>query len=541
MSASSLERRFPSRQYPYRTRGGRPTTSAVGEPLGDIPPNSIVRFFLGSDDAPHVLTEDEVRALLNDPFARIVFHAGHRPQTLLEILDLLNAVVGADAVPEQRVYRVADGGQIAWSQETEKLDRHLRIVITRHRAGEAEVFISTTAPFSSSTIFLQVFAWDDVSRAFNFYERRHGIWSWAGSSWQALEAPTRGQGPFDSHVNGGPVMKELKAPWMHWHSQSSKIRHDMLSPDDPLRTDALYNGNDLKGGEGLELIVRAGTARWTNSRIRRHLQNGKLERAEDFLRHLLTTTTINITSSQQESGSLDAGDTLRLPTTFFLASDLLLDELKIPASVSKPKTQASFYLEALKRHAVRLKDGGFQLESDVHFAFAVPEPTFEDQLVLRALLANSVLSRKQAACLLMVDFPNPIYSQRREMLLRQVPVSIASDGGVEFDKSFFSWIRASKEASDAASPEAEILELYSQPDDGWEAVFAQRIEDYWKVLQARLQTEEGFDDIFRLSESRRRQFRKSPLAEFGLTLPCATGIQLSGFLKMNSSAQVVTD
>ncbi|MEY9387533.1 hypothetical protein ABIF93_005790 [Bradyrhizobium japonicum] len=541
MSVSSFERRFPSRQYPYRRSGDRPTQSSVGEPLGDLPPNSIVRFFLGSDEVPHVLTDEEVRADLNDPFARIVFHEGHRPQTLREILDLLNAADGADAVPEQRLYRVADGGQIAWSQETEKLDRHLRIVITRHRAGEAELFISTTGPFSSSSAFLQVFAWDDVARAFNFYERRHGIWSWAGSSWQALERPTRGLGPFDSHVNGGPVMKELKAPWMHWHSQSSQIRHDILSPDDPLRTDPLYNGNDLKMGEDLELIVRAGTARWTEARFRRHLLPGRLERAEEFLRHLLTTTTINITSSQQESGTLDASDPLRLPTTFFIASDLLLDELAIPASISKPKTQASFYLDALKRHGVKLKDGSFQLDSDVHFAFAVPEQAFEDRLVVRALLSNNVLSRKQAACLLMVDFPNPIYSQRREMLLRYVPASIASDGGAEFDKSFFASIRDSTAASEAASPEAEILGLYSQPDDGWETVFARRIEDYWKALQARLQTEDGFDDLFRLSESRRRQFRKSPLAEFGLTLPCATAIKLSGFLKMNSTAHVVAD
>jgi hypothetical protein len=541
MSANSFERRFPSRQYPYQRSGSRPTQSKVGEPLGGIPPNSIVRFFLGSDEVPHILTEDEIRTNLNDPFARAVFHIGHRPQTLIEILDLLNAVVGADAVSEQRTYRVADGGQIAWSQETEKLDRHLRIVITRHRAGEAELFISTTAPFSSLTIFLQVFAWDNVSQAFNFYERRHGTWSWAGSSWQALEPQTRGHGPFDSHVNGGPVMKELKAPWMHWHSQASQIRHDILAPDDPLRTDALYNGPGLKGAEDLELIVRAGTSRWTNARIKSHLQNGKLERVEEFLRHLLTTTTINIASSQQESGSLDPGDMLRLPTTFFLASDLLLDELRIPASIGKPRTQASFYLDALKKHAVMLKDGGFQLDSDVHFAFAVPEPTFEDQLVVRALIANRVLSRKQAACLLMVDFPNPIYSQRREMLLRYVPFSIASDGGEDFDMSFIALIRASKQAGDANSPEAELIELYDHPDAEWEAEFAKRIEDYWKALQAKLQIEDGFDDFFRLSESRRRQFRKSPLAEFGLTLPCATGILITSFLKMNSSAQVVTD
>jgi hypothetical protein len=29
---------------------------------------------------------------------------------------------------------------------------------------------------------------------------------------------------FDSHVNGSLVMKELKAPWTHWHSSRAKIQ-----------------------------------------------------------------------------------------------------------------------------------------------------------------------------------------------------------------------------------------------------------------------------------------------------------------------------
>jgi hypothetical protein len=538
MPASVSISRFPTRQYPYRARGGREALDTTSDPLKEVSAGAVVRFFLGWDEAPVVLPSETLSQHINDPFARLVLNAGHRPQTLLAVLTRLNGATGDDAVPAQRLYRVADGGQIAWTPETAGLDRHLRIVITRHSGEEARIFISTTSPFDSETAFLQIFAWDPVSGAYNFYERRRGIWSWAGSSWQALEEPTRGMGPFDSHVNGGPVMKELKAPWMHWHSQSSQIRDDILAPGDGLRTDSLYNSADLKGGEDLELIVRAGTARWTQSRFERLAIAGRLENAPDFLRHILTTTTINIACSPQQSGSLADDEVLRLPTTFFLASDCLIDELKLPATIVRLKTPTSFYIAALERYAVRLKDGLTVLERDTHFAFAVPEPSFEDQLILRALLERRAVSRKQAICLLMVDFPNPIYSERRAALLRYVPATITMDGGAEFDRLFIGAVRSSPAAATTGTPEFELLELWDQPDGQWEMEFSRRIEAYWTAIQSRIANEEGFDEIFRLAESRRRQFRKQPLAEFGLTLSYATKLQFPTFLKMTEQAHV---
>jgi len=95
---------------------------------------------------------------VNDAFAKLVLAPGHRPETLLELLAVLDAVVGPDALPDQRIYRVADGGQIAWDPSTADLDRHLRLVVTRHREQDAEIFVSTAPPFNSSGIFLQVFA-----------------------------------------------------------------------------------------------------------------------------------------------------------------------------------------------------------------------------------------------------------------------------------------------------------------------------------------------------------------------------------------------
>jgi hypothetical protein len=530
------ERSFPTRQFPYRSSLTNGVLDDPPEPLAEITPGSVVRFFLGQDDAPVVLEPLSIANALSDPFARLVLTAGHRPKTLIEVLAIINASKGADAVAGQRIYRVADGGQIPWNDDTASLDRHLRIVITRHRGEEAELFISTAPPFNSETIFLQIFAWDPQTQAYNFYERRRGVWSWAGSSWESLKEPTRGHGPFDSHVNGGPVMKELKLPWMHWHSQSSQIRDDIFAPSDPLRRDSLYNGPDLKGGEDLELIVRSGAARWTRSRFDRRIVGGSLLNVKEFLRQVLTSTTVNLTCSPQESASLSDGDMLRLPTTFFVNSDCLIDELALPATLFRAKAPASFYRDALSRYAVRLQDGSSVLERDTHFAFPVPEPAFEDQMVLRELLARGCLSRRIALCLLLVDFPNPIFSEKRASLLEYVPDESVLDGGANFENHLVAAVKrvAPDKAPDSA--EVEFARLWETHD--WDAEFAERVNRYWAAVQSRLLTSEGFGAFFRLAESRRRQFRKRPLAEFGLTLPIATALDLPTFLEMTEQAQV---
>nr|WP_245508940.1 hypothetical protein [Bradyrhizobium nanningense] len=533
-----MRSRFPTRQYPYRVPTSGVALGTIRDPLADAKVGDVVRFFLGRDDEPIVLTQEAVSRDLNDPFGHLVLGAGHRPTNLQDVLKILDQATGPDALPEQRLYRVADGGQIAWSSETAKLDRHLRLVVTRHRGQDAELFISTAPPFDSPDIFLQIFAWDPKSAAYNFYERRRGVWSWAGSSWEALEEPTRGHGPFDSHINGGPVMKELKAPWMHWHSQAAPIGDEMLAPDDPLLADAFYHGTDLKGGEDLELLVRSGIARWTKSRFDRFVVGGRLTYAKGFFRQISTTTTVNIACSPQQSASLSDEDVLRLPTTFFLNSDCLVDELKLEVSLARLKAPAAFYRASCKKHGVRLKDGEVTLEKDTYFAFPIPEPSFEDEMVLRELLARGVLSRRLAIALLSLDFPNPVFSERRAALLEFMPSDSALDGGAGLDKLFSDAVRASPRAADPASPESEFLRFWDKPAGSGEVELVERIQAYWKAIGEKISTSDGFDDVFRLAESRRRQFRKRPLSEFDLTLPCAANLEIPTPLRMTESGHI---
>lgn len=486
---------------------------------------------------PQVMSAEEIAVNLNDSFATLLLRRNSLPLTMRSLtaqLDSFNAE--PEGLPQQASFLVADGGQIPWSLETALLNRAFRIAVVRHRGGDPELLVSTGTDFDSSTIFLQVFAWDPRSTAYNFYERRSGAWCWAGNSWDALEPDTRGNGPFDSHVNGGPVMKELKAPWMHWHSQSAIVRDEILAPGDPLRDEPLYR--DRVGAERLEPFVRAGIVRWNKARFEKRTIEGHLTRGPEFFRQVLSTTTVNFATSLQESRVLEPGDSLRLPRTLFLHSDAMFSTLQLGIAFPTPKVDATLYLECLQRYEVAVRDEQFSFPGDTHFAFQTPEPAFEDLVVLQELLARGVVSRKCAAALFMVDFPNPIFSPRREKLLNYVPDELALGNGGGLDPVFVAAVRAALAGLPAESPEHAFIGIWDLSEGEWEAAVVERVQSYLAAVAEKIQTTDGFDGFFRLAESRRREFRRRPLAEFRLTTPSTNIPEDAPPLEMTESAEV---
>ena len=208
--------RFPTRRYPYKRISSHAPSMDAADGKDSEPQQPIQvgtrRFVLGLDPEPFgTLMEDADLRALRDPFALSVLTQAAPPLALDDVLRALN-VAGEGQVPDQQVFMIAEGGQIAWSDDSSSLDRGLRVVFVRSRGGDAQVLVSTTFPFDdeSDATFLQVAGWDNESGVFNFYERRRNCWFWAGNSWHALDEPTRGRGPFDSHANGALVMKELR-------------------------------------------------------------------------------------------------------------------------------------------------------------------------------------------------------------------------------------------------------------------------------------------------------------------------------------------
>lgn len=528
---------FPTRQFPYRKLPQARIATFAKPPEFELPPGRICRFIFGRDSTPREMTPQETAQHLNDPFAASLLRRGVLPLTTRQLLGEIDKLNGTPlALPNQKVFLVADGGQIPWSQQTADLNRQFRFAIIRMRTGNADILISSSSVFDSEEIFLQVFSWDDVSGAFNFYERRSGSWCWAGSSWDALEPDTRGNGPFDSHVNGGPVMKELRAPWMHWHSQAAMIPDDALAPGDPLRSEHLY----LKraGAEQLEQQVISCLHRWTQSRFSKRSTGEALNRAPEFFRQVMTTTTVNIATSPVASRSLDDDSFFDLPRSFFLNTEALFSIAGLPMSIPPLKAPAKHYLACIQKYDVTLHDEQFTIKGDTHFAFSIPEPAKEDLIVTKELAVRKIISPKCLSAILMVDYPNPVYSQKRAALLAHVPDRVPQTGDNGFDSVFVPAVRAVVSTTKHDSAEREFLTWYDLADDKWQEAAVLALKSYLNAVIQALDTSEGFDSFFRLAESRRREFRRHPLAEFRLTTPTTNIPENAPLLMMTTNATV---
>ncbi|MFE9747098.1 hypothetical protein ACFYOT_19525 [Saccharothrix saharensis] len=466
-------------------------------------PDTLYRFVdVGDGGGPQVMGTAE-REALGDPMATTFFRRGFFPLTAGEVMAGLDQV---GAVPSVRSYLISEAGQLG---DAPGLVKDFRFAVVRGRGSDADLMISTSATDHTANAFLQVAAWDDRTGRFNFYMRIDRAWVWCGDSYTALRPESRGRACFDSHVNGSVVMKELKQPWLHWHSMSAAIH---LAPDDPVRGSPLFGF--LTNAEVLEPTIRAAVDRWTTARLAAATASGTIEHPDWLLRQLFTTTTVNLASSTTECTSLDDRPTFTPPLGFWLHNEALLDVLGIPADFEIPAMSAPAYLDRLRHYDHRLTEGDFSQPGDAFFAFVVPEPAFEDLHVVDRMIQAGILGARFVACVLMVDFPNPVFSRRRARLFAHCPTTpLAVDAGL--DERLAQAIVAA--ADDDASPEAEFAANWAVPD--WPDRFAERIDDYVRAVTARLGTPQGTDDYVRLAESRRREFRWSKLAEFTLTVP----------------------
>lgn len=480
-------------------------------------------------------------ASLRDPFAQLVLSRQPLPLDLRSLLAILDEHNSESAgLPTQISFLVGEGGLIPWTPQSAAFDRGLRFVVARGVTAPTsqrswELFVSTAPPFDGSDIFLQVLSWDPIAGAFQFYERRDGSWFWAGSSWDALEPETRGRGPFDSHVNGSMVMKELRIPWLHWSSMSQSIPPEVFAPGDLTRTDPLYTGRS--GGETLESIVKTGVDRWSRSRIDKVIGAGGIVDAPDrLLRHVLTTTTVNIASAPQPSaGPLD--EKILLPLSFFFDAISLLDLIGLaPEIAGPPFVTRGRYLASAARIGLHLRDARqlppFDRPGDVFFAWAVPEPAFEDTNVLDHLIRRGCLSRKTAAAMLMVDFSNPIGSVARETLMQFVPTVPTLLADLE------EIIVRAAANTDAESPAGDFTRDLTIADGDWAGVYEARLAGLMAAVQTRLNDDAGLDDLMRLADSRRRAFRRHPLAEFDLSLPWTDTPNGASFLRLQPDGEV---
>ena len=523
--------------------------SSATDPMERQAAGSLWRFVLGIDTQKRLLSAAEVAAL-GDPFTQKVLLQGVEPKTLRELIDAV-AAIDNPKYSDRRMFLVAEGAQARLLDDRFEFNGRLVVVWQGADSVAPDMMLSTVPVADDPRSLLQLAAWSETTRSFHFFERdrKSSRWMWAGHSFHALKAPSRGRGPFDSHINGSLVMKELKEPWNHWNSSAASIPPEAIPRDSELITDPLFAS--IRSADELEPIVRTAIRRWTTSRFDADTDGGNLNSLRDYLRQVLWCTSVNLVSSTRVIGQPVEG-VYPLPSSFFYDFDALaflgdnIDESQRLLPVGRFEVDAALYENGVAAFGLAVgddSDAKRSVKGDTHFAFLVPERAFEDLAVLRELVDREAVDARTALCLLFVDFSNPVFSPRRGALLAYAIDSVAlGHGGMDFKSKFVARVRQSSHGPE--SPEAEFLDLVDDPD-----ILARcraALDALDAALRQKLSTKEGVAEILALADSRRFAFAdRRSLAEFRSTMAfgpnpikhLAMGGDGSVFLKSDDSGE----
>src|SRR5919107_1747440 len=229
---------------------------------------SLHRFVVGTDAAPRPMTAAEVKKL-GDPFATLLLAPGRIPRSGEELVETMRASVRkGDPLKLLRTFVVGEGSQLPGNPG---VDRSLRFVVTLGRGPNGpDVFLSTGDPKQADRV--EVMAWDRRAGGFNYYRSTgsKAMWMFAGNSRDALRDSSRGKGPFESHPSGALLMKELKTPWINWHSPSANIPASAFARNDRRRRHPWFTDRHPGGALAFELdAARPAISRWARVRFRR--------------------------------------------------------------------------------------------------------------------------------------------------------------------------------------------------------------------------------------------------------------------------------
>jgi hypothetical protein len=408
-------------------------------------------------------------------------------------------------------------------------------------------------------------------------------------------------GPFNGHVNGACIMKELHDPWYHWHTGRnlqgclSQHQKDVLKSLPYLSTFTLFSKATKADTLEFEIIVPL-LQKWFALLANRDfatlddqgLMQPKTQPANlhRWMAHLLLTTTVNIAtglSVQAFTADVEGRSAAlpwRAPKDLFINFELLarnrFSAFNKPLASFSPEYSADDYKTAVRSlrlsllqewpsgenppanvPVVQLKKGtlggGKQTDSyDITMFLEVATNTEGDDIQFVALqtsledvlgvlnLPSGLVSDRLLRSILMLDFYNPVYSWKRGVLMQYLPKSTnLVDGTYDLETEFIKNVRASSYATQDDSPEHEFLALYDDDAKLSDQQIEARLKTYLSNVSTRLGDIDGLTNFLKLAESRRRIYRPLPLDEFGMTLPYAIQLETTWkLIEMKEDATV---
>ncbi|MDQ3729429.1 MAG: hypothetical protein M3355_07540 [Actinomycetota bacterium] len=473
--------------------------------------DSLVRFVVGRPEDLRPLDAAAI-AEFGDPLAGQLFAKGVFPKTAEEVTDALDAALPeGDRLRAQMTFVVGERSQLP-AGITDAARPGIRgFLVTRGNGLEGPDLI-LSAIGAPTTEFIEVLAWDETLGGFNYYTTdADAPWVFAGNSADALSEDTSSLGPFEAHPSGNPIMKELRRPWVHWESIDESVSERGV----PAEVASHRWFEDKVGAEVLETqAMILAIERWNRVRLERAVEGDEVRGLKTLMRSFLGTPTVNLASSLSESEDvIDAGEDFQIPAAFLANVHCLRDVIGLPQPAdSQLRISGPTYREILADNEVTLRQDGTALVDpprDTHFVFLVPEPAFEDTDIVKKVVEAGLLSRQVAACLLMVDFPNPVFSERREALLEHIPDTAPSDA---LSDTIANAITQAPQASEEGTAEREFAELLAV-GVAFEAEFSKLLTDYYAAASAGLSQADRLGEFVRLAESRRERSRSMFIVE----------------------------
>jgi hypothetical protein len=523
------------------------TTAPAGCP--DAEPNTAYRFIEGVDSCLHRLSAADL-AQLGDPFAVNVLQkgVGHPdlwPSSAERVVSLVAAISGFAA--NQKSYLVGEGSQITASAVSRDAPRDLRFMVTWGATASPSVFLSA-APTGTHpgrpAPFLQIIGYDQAKNVFNFYQfisnqgQPTRTWAWAGDSTSSGRAESAGQGCFSCHINGALNMKELVPPWNNWNSPDAAISAGNIPA--AVAQDPLYTA--LSGADVLQTNFQGLQSRYTQHLVSSSIKDGTFSNVAALLDRLINTTTVNFQSS--ESKPVDMTDVEMPPDFFIFHSALTMPQINLAFTMpTSLKITRSMHDAFVSRHKFALQHlvGSklvYQQPGTTFFAFFVPVPAFEDMIAIRELINQHVIDANFAASVLLVDFPNPVFSSQRSSLMKYAKqiqtAQVLVDGAPNpngVPAQFIALVTAAAGSQATCTPstfascssEQQFLFFAGQSD--WQQRARDQIDRYFAAINQRIGTTAGADDYLTMSVSRQSQFANAPgignLDEFSLLFSCS--------------------
>jgi len=245
-----------------------------------------------------------------------------------------------------------------------------------------------------------------------------------------------GRGPFDGHIGGAMIMKELTFPWTHWFDSgnlgdftaSLGSTKDSPSKADPYHAlyDPLYTDDSgapfslLGRAEDLEPIVELSVTKWYSTRFVHDFIDPDTSKpfqnittvVRDWVGHILLNRSMNIAAGATPSNQVNPTTGIAgVPTTLFFnnfALQRVLPDVANPGGGYNIQT-GSDYIASVVELGLGLYYTDFSLDPPVlklavpgiegPFPFPVIEPGVEDYQGIRTLV-NFTTSSKNSAILL---------------------------------------------------------------------------------------------------------------------------------------------